>query len=84
MLKQHAIIRLLSEPDDDFTGGEFVLTQSRPQFIDLKKGDGLILAVNQRPVKVLRGYYRVTLRESPAPWKTAYPWKHLSRRVMTP
>ncbi|MDI3271546.1 2OG-Fe(II) oxygenase [Pseudomonas sp. AL03] len=59
---------LLSEPDDDFTGGEFVLTdqrprmQSRPQVIGLKKGDGLILAVNQRPVKGVRGCYRVTLR----------------------
>ena len=59
---------LLSEPDEDFTGGEFVLTeqrprmQSRPQVIGLKKGDALIFAVNQRPVKGVRGYYRVTLR----------------------
>lgn len=59
---------LLSEPDEEFTGGEFVLTeqrprmQSRPQVIGLKKGDGLIFAVNQRPVKGVRGYYRVTLR----------------------
>jgi hypothetical protein len=59
---------LLSEPDEDFTGGEFVLTeqrprmQSRPQVVDLKKGDALIFAVNQRPVKGLRGYYRVTMR----------------------
>jgi hypothetical protein len=59
---------LLSEPDEDFTGGEFVLTeqrprmQSRPQVISLKKGDALVFAVNQRPVKGVRGYYRVTLR----------------------
>lgn len=59
---------LLSEPGEDFIGGEFVLTeqrprmQSRPQVIGLKKGDGLIFAVNQRPVKGTRGYYRVTLR----------------------
>lgn len=59
---------LLSEPGEDFTGGEFVLTeqrprmQSRPQVMGLKKGDGLIFAVNQRPVKGVRGYYRVTLR----------------------
>ncbi|KEX93281.1 proline hydroxylase [Pseudomonas putida] len=59
---------LLSTPGEDFTGGEFVLTeqrprmQSRPQVIGLKKGDGLIFAVNQRPVKGVRGYYRVTLR----------------------
>jgi hypothetical protein len=59
---------LLSDPGQDFTGGEFVLTeqrprmQSRPMVIGLKKGDGLIFAVNQRPVKGMRGYYRVTLR----------------------
>ena len=59
---------LLSEPGQDFTGGEFVLTeqrprmQSRPQVIGLKKGDALIFAVNQRPVKGVRGYYRVTMR----------------------
>ena len=59
---------LLSEPDEDFTGGEFVLTeqrprmQSRPQVIRLKKGDGLIFAVSQRRVKGVRGYYRVTMR----------------------
>lgn len=59
---------LLSEPDEDFTGGEFVLTeqrprmQSRPQVIGLKKGDAVIFAVNHRPVKGIRGYYRVTLR----------------------
>ncbi|MBK5534342.1 2OG-Fe(II) oxygenase [Pseudomonas sp. TH08] len=59
---------LLSEPGQDFTGGEFVLTeqrprmQSRPHVLDLKKGDAVIFAVNQRPVKGTRGDYRVTLR----------------------
>lgn len=59
---------LLSAPNEDFTGGEFVLTeqrprmQSRPQVISLAKGDAVIFAVNQRPVKGVRGYYRVTLR----------------------
>ncbi|QXI03056.1 2OG-Fe(II) oxygenase [Pseudomonas monsensis] len=59
---------LLSEPGEDFTGGEFVLTeqrprmQSRPLVLDLKKVDAVIFAVNQRPVKGVRGDYRVTLR----------------------
>ncbi|RIJ09833.1 proline hydroxylase [Pseudomonas sp. 91RF] len=59
---------LLSEPGEDFSGGEFVLTeqrprmQSRPLVMDLRKGDALIFAVNQRPVKGARGDYRVTLR----------------------
>jgi hypothetical protein len=59
---------VLSDPAQDFNGGEFVMTeqrprmQSRPMVIGLKKGDGLIFAVNQRPVKGVRDYYRVTLR----------------------
>lgn len=59
---------LLSEPDQDFTGGEFVLTeqrprmQSRPQVIGLKQGDAVVFAVHQRPVKGVRGYYRVNMR----------------------
>lgn len=59
---------LLSEPGEDFTGGEFVLTeqrprlQSRPHVVDLQKGDAVIFAVNQRPVSGTRGDYRVTMR----------------------
>ncbi|WLH10568.1 2OG-Fe(II) oxygenase [Pseudomonas hefeiensis] len=59
---------LLSEPGQDFSGGEFVLTEQRPrmqsraQVIDLKQGDALVFAVHQRPVKGVRGYYRVNLR----------------------
>ncbi|WP_417695163.1 2OG-Fe(II) oxygenase [Pseudomonas sp.] len=59
---------LLSEPGQDFTGGEFVLTEQRPrmqsraQVIDLKQGDALVFAVHQRPVKGVRGYYRVNMR----------------------
>ncbi|MBA1381070.1 2OG-Fe(II) oxygenase [Pseudomonas brassicacearum] len=59
---------LLSEPGENFIGGEFVLTeqrprmQSRPQVIDLKQGDAVVFAVHQRPVKGVRGYFRVNLR----------------------
>jgi hypothetical protein len=59
---------LLSEPEHDFTGGEFVLTeqrprmQSRPEVVPLRKGDALIFAVHHRPVQGTRGSYRVNLR----------------------
>ena len=59
---------LLSEPERDFTGGEFVLTeqrprmQSRPEVVPLRQGDAVIFAVNQRPVQGTRGVYRVKLR----------------------
>jgi uncharacterized protein len=59
---------LLTEPGKDFTGGEFVMTeqrprmQSRPIVVPLRQGDGVVFAVNNRPVQGLRGVYRVNLR----------------------
>ncbi len=59
---------LLSEPQKDFTGGEFVMTeqrprmQSRPIVVPLRQGDGVIFAVHNRPVQGTRGVYRVNLR----------------------
>jgi hypothetical protein len=59
---------LLSRPDEDFTGGEFVMTeqrprmQSRPAVVPLRQGDAVVFAVNERPVRGSRGWYRVKLR----------------------
>jgi uncharacterized protein len=59
---------LLSEPERDFTGGEFVLTEQRPRMqsraevVPLRQGDGVVFAVHHRPVEGTRGSYRVNLR----------------------
>jgi len=59
---------LLSEPEREFTGGEFVLTEQRPRtqsramVVPLRRGDGVIFAVSRRPVHGSRGIYRVNLR----------------------
>ncbi|MDB6061884.1 MAG: prolyl 4-hydroxylase [Verrucomicrobiaceae bacterium] len=59
---------LLSAPERDFSGGEFVLTeqrpriQSRPEVVRLEQGDAVLFAVNQRPVQGTRGIYRVAMR----------------------
>ncbi len=59
---------LLSEPGQDFEGGEFVLTeqrprmQTRPAVVPLTKGDAVIFAVNSRPVAGVHGDYQVKLR----------------------
>jgi len=62
------VVVLLAEPERDFHGGEFVMTeqrprmQSRPMVLPLRQGDAAVIAVNQRPVHGTRGVYRVTLR----------------------
>lgn len=59
---------LLSDPQVDYTGGEFVLTEQRPRMqsrvevVPLHKGDAVVFAVNERPVQGTRGSYRVKLR----------------------
>jgi hypothetical protein len=59
---------LLSKPDRDFAGGEFVLTEQRPRMqsraavVPLRQGDAVVFAVHNRPVQGTRGTYRVNLR----------------------
>lgn len=62
------IALLLSAPEKDFAGGEFVLTEQRPRMqsrvevVSLTQGEGVIFAVNHRAVKGTRGIYRVSMR----------------------
>lgn len=62
------IVLFLNEPDKDFKGGEFVLTQQTPRaqskaiVLKPKKGDILAFTTNFRPVKGTKGYYRVNMK----------------------
>jgi len=62
------VVILLSEPERDFSGGEFVLTEQRPRMqsraevVGLRQGDAAIFAVHHRPVQGTRGSYRVNMR----------------------
>lgn len=62
------VVVLLSAPERDFTGGEFVMTeqrprmQSRPMVLPLRQGDAAVIAVHQRPVQGARASHRVNLR----------------------
>ena len=59
---------LLSQPEADFSGGEFVLTEQRPRMqsraevVPLGQGDAVVFAVRQRPVTGTRGVHKVTMR----------------------
>lgn len=58
----------LNEPQEDYTGGEFVLTEQRPRaqskatVLTPRRGDLLVFATNFRPMESARGYARATLR----------------------
>jgi uncharacterized protein len=59
---------LLSKPGDDFSGGEFVLTEQRPRMqsraevVPLRQGECVIFPVRHRPVRGARGAYRTAMR----------------------
>jgi len=59
---------LLDRPGEDFDGGEFVLSEQKPrsqtrvQVVPLEQGDAIAFAVNERPIRGTRGYYRLKMR----------------------
>jgi hypothetical protein len=59
---------LLSDPQSDFTGGEFLLVEQRPRLqsrgevVPLGQGEAVIFAVHHRPVASTRGFARATMR----------------------
>jgi len=59
---------LLSRPEEDFIGGEFVLTeqrprmQSRPAVVPLRQGDAVIFPVRERPAAGAKGWHRRAMR----------------------
>lgn len=58
----------LNEPDKDYIGGEFVLTEQIPRsqskaiVLRPRKGDMIVFTTNFRPVSGARGFYRVNVR----------------------
>ena len=59
---------LLSDPEADFTGGEFVLVEQRPRaqsaahVVPLARGEAVIFTTRYRPARGARGWHRVALR----------------------
>lgn len=66
---------LLSRPGQDFTGGEFVMTETssreqRAEVLPLQQGDALIFTVNQRPVPGTRGWRKTAMRHGVSTLRT--------------
>lgn len=62
------LVLFLNEPGEDYTGGEFVLTQQIPRaqskaiVLQPRRGDMLIFTTNFRPIHGTRGFYRAAMR----------------------
>jgi hypothetical protein len=62
------VVFLLSAPDEQFTGGELLLTEmdpkrdSRAEVVPLRLGQAVVFPVNSRPIRSSRGFYRVNFR----------------------
>jgi uncharacterized protein len=69
---------LLSQPGQDYSGGEFVLTEQRPRMqsraevVPLRQGDAVIFPVSSRPVRGTRGVYRVNMRHGVSRVRTGH------------
>ncbi len=59
---------LLSRPEEDFTGGELVLTEQRPRMqsraavVPLRQGDAVVFPVRERPAAGAKGWHRRAMR----------------------
>lgn len=64
---------LLSRPQRDYRGGEFLLLEDRPRAqargwsVPLAQGSAIIFASARRPVRGRRGYYRTRMRHGVSP-----------------
>ncbi len=62
------LVLCLSEPGEEYEGGEFVLTQQVPRaqskatVLRPRKGDALVFTTSFRPGQGSRGYYRVHMK----------------------
>lgn len=67
------VVLFLNEPEEDYTGGEFVLTEQVPRaqskaiVLRPRRGDVLVFTTQFRPVKGSKGYYRVNMKHGVSP-----------------
>ena len=70
------VLAVLSQREEDYTGGEFLLMTQRPraqsigEAITLDQGEVLIFPNKHRPVEGKRGHYRVNVRHGVSPLRS--------------
>jgi hypothetical protein len=83
----------LSEPDADYTGGDFLLVEQRPRAQSIghaihgRRGEAVVFTTRYRPVKGARGFYRANVKHGVSPLLSGAPvhaGHHLSRRALGP
>ncbi|NML22267.1 2OG-Fe(II) oxygenase [Pseudoflavitalea sp. G-6-1-2] len=72
------MVFMLDQVDEDYTGGEFVITeqipraQSKANVLKPNRGDMIIFTTNFRPAKGSKGYYRVNMKHGVSPLHSGY------------
>ena len=67
------VIVCLSQPGQEFTGGELLLVEQRPRAqsvghsLTLQQGEAVVITTRYRPVEGNRGYYRAVMRHGVSP-----------------
>jgi uncharacterized protein len=67
------LVCFLSEPEQDYTGGDFLLVEQRPRAqsmghsIHARRGEAVVLTTRYRPVKGARGFYRANIKHGVSP-----------------
>lgn len=62
------MVLMLSEPGEDFEGGEFVMTQQVPRaqskaiVLKPRKGDAIVFTTQYKPERGTKGFYRVNMK----------------------
>ena len=67
------LVCFLSEPEADYTGGDFLLVEQRPRAQSIghamhaRRGEAVIFTTRYRPVKGARGFYRANVKHGVSP-----------------
>lgn len=67
------VVFCLSQPEEEFTGGELLLVEQRPRAqsvghaVKLNQGEAVVITTRYRPAKGTRGHYRTNFRHGVSP-----------------